>query len=64
MKPRWKSKTYWFNSVIGAIALAEQNMNVLKPMLGDKMYGVALFVVVIGNFILREMTTQPVGAKK
>ncbi len=62
MKPRWKSKTYWFNAIIGAAALAEQHINLLKPMLGDKVYGLALFVLIIGNFILREMTTQPVGS--
>lgn len=64
MKHWPESKTIRFNAFMAALATAEASFGLLKPYLGDKWYGVALFVVIIGNVYLRSITTGPVSIKR
>jgi len=59
-KPRRKSKTYQFNALMAGLLALESNMAMLKPLLGEQTYIVFAVVVLVGNAILREFTTQPV----
>ena len=61
MKSRFKSKTHWFNTVMGALVLAEANFAALKPALGESTFAYISFALIIGNYFLREMTKEPVG---
>lgn len=63
MKHWLKSKTIWFNALIAGLAAAEASFSLLKPYLGEGIYGAALFAVTVGNVILRFATTQPVTNK-
>jgi hypothetical protein len=60
-KPRWKSKTYWFNLLITALAGSEMYLQVLQPLLGVNVYAVLTFLLTVGNLVLREATVAPVG---
>lgn len=61
-KPWYKSKTLWFNAAAGTLAAAEANIHILQPMLGDQAYPILMMSVVIGNAILRVITTQGLSA--
>lgn len=54
----WKSKTLWLNLVVALLAVAEVQFHVLKPQLGDALWGVAFFAVTVLNVALRFITTQ------
>lgn len=64
MKHWLKSKTIWLNASVAALAAAEASFGLLKPYLGESVYGVALFIVTIANVYLRFVTTQPVAGAK
>lgn len=64
MKHWLKSRTIWFNAFVAMLAAAEASFGLLKPYLGESVYGVALFVVTIANVYLRFVTTQPVAGAK
>lgn len=63
MKHPARSKTIIFNALCGALAVAEPNMALLKPVLGESAHSVMLFVVIVGNAVLRFYTTQPIVMK-
>ncbi len=60
-KPRWKSKTYWVNLLILALAGAEMQLNLLQPALPVNVYALLAFLLPIVNVALREVTSTPVG---
>ena len=58
-----KSKTIWFNTIAGMLLAAEPALALLQPMLGDSVYGIISFVLIIGNVGLRAITTKALGDK-
>ena len=61
VKPWYKSKTMVFNFVMAALTAAELNFAMLQPALGADVYGILNFTLVVGNVILRMVTTGPVS---
>lgn len=60
-KSRLRSKTYWFNLVILALAGMEMQLQVLKPLLPIDVFQLIVFVLPIVNMVLREFTDRGVG---
>jgi hypothetical protein len=60
-KPWWKSKTLWFNAACAALGVAEAQLQLLKPLLGDQAYPILLYAVMVGNAVLRIVTTQGIA---
>ena len=56
IKGALKSKTVWFNIITGAMELANAFGGFLPP-------GVAMTVNVVGNVMLRFVTSEPLEAK-
>ena len=56
-KSIWTSKTFWFNILTGGLALVDQ----LSPMLPENLRGAIPTIVMVGNILLRFVTTQPVS---
>ncbi len=63
-KPRWKSKTYWVNGAILALAGAETQLHFLQPALPMNVFSVFAFALPVINLVLREFTSTPVGRIK
>lgn len=59
----WKSKTVWFNFIMGLLPIVIDNLAVLKSALPDNVYGIILFTAIAGNAILRFVTSQRLAAK-
>lgn len=57
-KPWWKSKTLWFNAIVGGLAALEASANMIQPYLPGNVYGYGLLLLTIGNAVLRIVTTQ------
>lgn len=55
-----RSMTVWFNAAVAVVAsllaVAETQFALLKPYLGEKTWGLALFIVVMVNAALRLRT--------
>lgn len=67
MKHWVKSKTIWLGSLATALPVIEANFHLLKSVLSDDAYNVALmFTSVVGALVIyfRTVTTQPVATKK
>lgn len=62
IKKRLKSKTHWFNIIVGTLGILEANFGLLRAQLGDH-YGAAFIAVAVVGFMLREATKEPVEAK-
>jgi len=58
-----KSKTMWFNTIVGALIAAEASISLLQPVLGAEAYGITSFVLVVGNVLLRAITNKSLGDK-
>ncbi|SFQ52611.1 hypothetical protein [Donghicola eburneus] len=67
-KPWWRSKTYWFNALMALMAVIAELTPIIDHLVAagyDAEWvaplraGIA-FVTVIGNMILRAITTEPV----
>lgn len=59
-KKFYSSKTYWFNVIVTLFLAAEANLQLLQPVLGQNVYAIACFVLIVGNAILRNMTKEPI----
>lgn len=57
-KPWWRSRTLWFNAVVAALAAAEAGFGVLQPVLPANAYAAISLLLVVGNAVLRFLTTQ------
>lgn len=67
MKHWLKSKTIWLGALATALPVIEANFHLLKSVLSDDAYNVALmFMSVVGALVIyfRTITTQPVASKK
>lgn len=55
-----RSLTVWFNAFVAVaatlLAVAETQFGLLKPYLGEKTWGLALFIVIMVNTALRMRT--------
>lgn len=68
-KPFWKSKTYWFNALMALLALLAELAPIVDQLIAagyDAKWLAAAraaiaFVTIIGNLILRAVTTGPVS---
>lgn len=60
-KKRARSKVYWVNGVILALAAVEANFQALEPLLPVSVWQVLAFLVPVVNLVLREYTHQAVG---
>jgi hypothetical protein len=62
MNKSWrKSKTLWFNAVVSGLVAAEAGMGVLQPVVPVNIYATAVFVLGVGNAVLRFLTSQGIG---
>jgi uncharacterized membrane protein YhaH (DUF805 family) len=63
MKPRSriKSKTYWLGFIVSMLGFLEFNLHLITDQIGQENFGIVLFVISFLIFILREMTSKPVG---
>ena len=59
----WKSKTIWFNTLVGSLLAAEAAFPLLHGLISDFWYGVILFTLTIGNVILRGVTNKALADK-
>lgn len=59
----WRSRTIWFNVLVGLFAVLEAYTRFLQPLLGDTLYGITLLIVAAVNVFLRTITTQPLSEK-
>jgi hypothetical protein len=56
-KQWWQSKTVWFNLAAAFLTLLEASLGVLRPVVGESGYGYLVFLIALGNLILRFTTT-------
>ncbi len=63
IKGATKSKTIWFNTIVGMLIAAEPALSLLQPLLGASTYGIVSFVLIVGNVGLRTITNKSLGAK-
>jgi len=63
-KPRWKSRTHRFNVIMAGLSAAEANLHILKPLLPVDSFIVISFVLIVGNFIFREMTNTGIATRE
>ncbi len=63
VKKRLRSKTYWFNFIIGIFAAGPQILPVLAPYLTPDYYSTLTLVLTVGNFLMRELTTAALSEK-
>lgn len=56
----WKSKTIWVNVLAAAVAVAVENVAILRPLLPDNYYAIVAFVLPLVNVMLRVITTTGV----
>lgn len=58
-KAWWRSKTIWFNAICTGLATAELSLGLLQALLPVNAYAVLSFVLVVGNTVLRSVTSAP-----
>lgn len=63
IKGATKSKTVWFNTIVGMLLAAEPAIGLLQPVLGASTYGIVSFILIVGNVGLRAITTKALGDK-
>lgn len=62
LKKRLKSRTNLWNIIIGLFGILEVNYGFLRELLGEH-YGWSYLVIMAIGFLLREITTKPVGER-
>lgn len=60
-KSWWKSKTLWLNTLVAIGTVVEANFGLLQAKVGPQSYLVAAGLIAGANFVLRTITTQPLG---
>jgi hypothetical protein len=63
MKHPKRSKTLWANAIMTALLAAELNVGLLRAWLGEEVYGVVSFAIILVNVVLRFVTTGPISLK-
>lgn len=62
MKKRWwKSKVLWVNALLAVGTVVEANFGLLQAKLGPQSYLAVAGLIAGVNFVLRTITTQPLG---
>ena len=61
-KAWYKSKTIWFNLLLGAIGVLEASTGALKPFLGEH-YGLTVMSISMVGMALRTVSTATLGKK-
>ena len=56
-KPWWRSRTLWFNAICAALGAAELSLGLIKDVLPVDAHAVLAFVLVVGNTVLRAVTS-------
>lgn len=60
---RLKSKTYWYGAAVVALGFAEQYSSILTQFVPEQYRGLAVSLVGVGVWVLREVTKTPVSDK-
>lgn len=60
-KPVWKSKTFWFNLLVGLLTLLDANMGYIQQFAPEQVYLYIAAGVAAVNLFLRTITKQAVG---
>lgn len=63
LKGAFKSKTIWFNVIVAGLAALEPVFGTLQAFLPGNVYAYMSVALVVGNAILRVITTQPLCEK-
>jgi len=58
-----RSKTMWFNLLIALMGAGEAVFGFLQPHISGQVYGYGMAILLIGNTILRVLTTMPLDQK-
>lgn len=58
-----KSKTIWFNTIIGGLLALEPVFPLLQNVLGANAYAIGMVILTVGNVMLRGATTKALGDK-
>lgn len=56
-----KSRTLWVNTLAAVLLAAESSLQILQPVVGDKFFMIASFVLVLVNVVMRSLTTMAIG---
>ncbi len=61
-KPWYRSRTLWFNMLMAALAVAEINFGMLRPLFGEDetVFKAFSFALMAGNAALRVITSSGV----
>lgn len=62
-KPFWRSKTLWFNAIVGALAALEANAHLVQAFVPGNSFAWGMLLLTVGNAVLRIVTTQVVTLK-
>lgn len=62
VKPWWKSRTLWFNAAVAAFASAELSLGALQALLALDGYQLLTVVLVVGNAVLRAVTSKSLAS--
>ena len=57
-----KSRTLWVNTIAALLLTAESSLQIVQPIVGEKMYLWISFGLVLINVVLRSLTTHAIGA--
>lgn len=63
IKGALKSKTMWFNLFVALMGIGEAVFGLLQPHIGGAIYGWGMAILLVGNTILRVLTTTPLKDK-
>lgn len=63
VKSVWLSKTFLFNTAVGLLLLAEENVSGLQGLLPPSKYQILAFTLPMVNLVLRFYTKQGVSFK-
>ena len=67
LKGAWRSKTIWFNTLVGiviaGIPIVQETLPQLAPFIPAQFYQYGMGVMIVANMILRFVTTQSLAAK-
>jgi len=61
IKGATKSKTIWFNAIVGGLLALEPVFPLLQVVLGPSAYAIGMIVLTVGNVILRAVTDKELG---
>ena len=60
-KPWYTSKTLIFNAIVAALGAVEMSAHLIQPMVDANIYAIGMFVLTVGNAVLRLVTFQGLG---